>query len=118
MLEREEALRWAPETLQRMAEAREWLYVAEELQLQVVREFGYHPEDERWAVSELRCAHVRHPELGEISVWARNNLARDGSLREGAEIPHVPLFGKEGPTTLLDAIDPMKPTVLVCGSWS
>lgn len=118
MLEREEELRWAQPTLLRMAEASEWLHVAEELQQQVVCEFGYPPEQEAWAIAELRAAHIIHPELAEISVWARNNLARNGSLQNGSDVPDVPLFAQEGAASLLEVLDPVRPTVLVCGSWS
>jgi len=118
MLEREEELRLAPDTLRRMREAREWLDVAEELQLQVVREFGYQPEQESWALAEIRGAHIRHPELAELSVWVRNNLARDGVLSEGDDVPDVTLFRSEGSIGLYQILDRQKPTVLVCGSWS
>jgi len=118
MLEREEELRWAPGSLQRMREAREWLDVAEELQLQVVREFGFQPEQERWALAEMRGAHIRYPELTQVSVWARNNLARNGVLTEGDEVPDVALFHDQGSTSLHSILDREKPTVLLCGSWS
>jgi len=118
MLEREEELRWAPNILQKMRVSSEWLDVAEELQLQVVREFGYHPERECWALAEMRGAHIRHPELAQLSVWARNNIARDGTLSEGDEVPDVTLFGYGGSTSLHQVLDDERPTVLLCGSWS
>jgi len=89
MLQREEVLRASPEGLRRMAAAREWLDVAEEIQREVVREFGL-PEEAGLAL--LRSSTHRFPELRVLAVYARNNLARDGSLVEGDVCPDVNLL--------------------------
>merc|ERR1719443_2260804 len=102
-----------------MREAREWLYVADDIQRQVCTEFGH--ADSQAAMWELRTAHVRFPELRGLSVYARNNLARDGDLREGEAVPEVRglyRLGSEGSargTLLQDVICPRSPaTVLFC----
>merc|ERR1719422_1783982 len=89
MLQREEELRMSPEGLRSMASGREWLDAAGEMQRQVVREFGL-PEDEGLAL--LRSATNRFPELRQFAVYARNNLARDGDLAEGAVCPDITLL--------------------------
>lgn len=89
MLQREEVLRTSPEGVRRMAAAREWLDVAEEIQHEVVKEFGLPGEA---GLALLRSATHRFPELRMLAVYARNNLARDGDLAEGDVCPDVKLL--------------------------
>jgi len=72
-----------------MAAAREWLDVAEEIQRQVVLEFRL-PEKE--GLKLLRSAVHRFPELRQIAVYARSNLARNGTLVKGDLCPDVELL--------------------------
>eukprot|EP00929_Paragymnodinium_shiwhaense_P123937 TRINITY_DN9851_c0_g1_i2.p1 TRINITY_DN9851_c0_g1~~TRINITY_DN9851_c0_g1_i2.p1 ORF type:complete len:127 (-),score=30.31 TRINITY_DN9851_c0_g1_i2:659-1039(-) len=92
MLRREEQLRTSEEGLQRMKAAAEWLDGAEDMQRQVVSEFGLHPT---FGLSVLRSATQRFPELREIAVYVRNNIARVGLLQVGDIGDDVPLIALE-----------------------
>lgn len=89
MLQREEELRLSQTGLQKMAAAREWLDVAEQIQSQVVQEFGIAEEQ---GLKLLRSATLRFPELRQIAVYARNNLARDGRHVKGDCCPDLGLL--------------------------
>lgn len=89
MLCREEQLRTSPEGLQQMLIAREWLDAVEDIQRQVVLEFGL---EEDYGLSLLRSASYRFPELGHLAVYIRNNLARDGTLKVGDLCENVRLL--------------------------
>lgn len=108
-----------------MAAAREWLDVAEEIQREVVKEFGF-PEEAGLAL--LRSSTHRFPELRELAVYARNNLARDGGLVEGDVCPDVKLLhtGDRGAYSALSQLVSLHDlvakaavaTVLCAGSYS
>mmetsp|Transcript_27832 Transcript_27832/g.80120 ORF Transcript_27832/g.80120 Transcript_27832/m.80120 type:complete len:131 (-) Transcript_27832:1395-1787(-) len=128
MLIKEEKLRWHLATHERMKNAREWLDVAEEIQIQIVNEYGYVGKvNESYAAHLLRTAHVKYPDLKSISVYARENIARDGELKEGQTAPDVPLLDPAGaPCRLSELIKatqqreggggPLPFTLIVAGS--
>merc|ERR1712071_559745 len=89
MLRREEQIRMSPEGLQRMQSAHEWLDAAEDIQRQVVLEFGLEVD---YGLSFLRSASRRFPELGHLAVYIRNNLARDGAVEVGDLCANVRLL--------------------------
>lgn len=118
----------SPHGLQRMAAGREWLDAAHAIQCQVVQEFG---QEQEAGLALLRSATHRFPELRQVAVYARNNLARDGHLSEGDVCPDVRLLPlqREGPgcagggppqvVTLHSVVAGAdKATVLCAGSYS
>ena len=78
---------------------RSWLEVTEELQHDVVREFGYASGSARVTAAALRAlrgAAARHP---EHAFWVRYNRARRGALRAGDAAPDVSLARVDAATT-------------------
>jgi len=65
----------------------------------------------------MRTAHVAHPELKELSVYARCNLAEDGSLKVGDEWPNVNLWTLGGKQKGLKEMAGDL-TVICSGSWT
>lgn len=122
MLQRQEAQRFAPETLRRMevrtAAGEEWIDVVEDLQREVAIEFGFTSAlGIATAVHAMRTAHVRRPELAALSVYARCNLAEEGALAAGGACPDVPLFTLAGERRELRRwLGPT--TVVAAGSWT
>lgn len=122
MLEEEERLRLCPETQAKMREVteqqhKEWLDVVEEIQIQLVRKFGFGstPRQEALALHALRTAHVTYPEFRALSVYVRNNRARDGDLKEGDTVPDVPLMclPPTAPSCSSEALRALHPRPLV-----
>jgi len=106
--------------------AQEWLDVAEEIQRQVVFEFGLEAE---YGLALLRSATHRFPDLSHLAVYVRNNRARDGQLQAGDLCENVPLLDFAGafeaipdvvePSTSLHAVAAKSPlTVLCAGSFT
>lgn len=126
-LQREDVLRRSPEAQRRFAEAEssgktDWMEVAHDLQVEVLREFGVTDAQIGRALHELRTFANRHPEL---ALYVRHNRARRGELREGDECPSVPLAelagtGVGAPRPLLEFGGSAggKPLVLIAGSYS
>lgn len=124
MVQREAELRFSAEWQSRFAAAErrpdtDWLECVEELQLQVVREFGLPAA----AAQTLRTAHLAYPDepiFQEVPVYVRFNRARNGPLRVGAvvqeEVPIVELDGS--PASLWDLGGDGQPVVLIGGSHS
>lgn len=124
MVLRENQLRLSEEWQERFAAAerspdRDWLDCVEDLQLQVVREFGM-PDS---SVASLRHARSIHPSerfFLEVPICARYNRARNGPLRVGSEILDVPVANLDGTTiSLLDlGGSEQRPLVVIGGSRS
>lgn len=122
MLELQERRRFMPETLERM-HARtlaggEWLDVVRDIQREVAMEFGFRSVTGiATAVQRMRTAHTASPELARLSVYARANLAEDGTLQTGNRWPDVPLWTLEGTAIALSACCGDL-TVVCAGSWT
>mmetsp|Transcript_48877 Transcript_48877/g.90161 ORF Transcript_48877/g.90161 Transcript_48877/m.90161 type:complete len:442 (-) Transcript_48877:560-1885(-) len=122
MLRRQEELRFAPETLERMractAAGGQWLDVVRDMQREVAIEHGFcSAEGIAMAVRRMQTAHVTKPELAKLSVYARANLAENGTLQPGQVLPAVPLIGLDGqPSMLKDWCGDL--TVVCAGSWT
>jgi hypothetical protein len=120
MLQREEELRWSEAVQQRFTAAEasgtsEWMDVAREVQLEVLKEFHYE-EDSLVALHAFRLAAQKYP---EISMYIRENRARAGTLVVGDDAPNVQVVALNGTTTrLLDYSNGDRPLVVVAGSYS
>jgi len=123
MLIRENELRLSSEVQARYENAEkseciDWLKVTEEVQKQVIEEFGYLNSLEN-ALYCLRSAAVLYPddpEFKEIPLYVKYNRARDGSLKEGDRAPNTSPVALDG--TSCELLDKSKPTVLIAGSIS
>jgi len=121
---REKDLRLSPEWQERFAASermldKDWLDCVEELQVQVVSEFGL-PES---ATHLLRTAHLLHPDeafFKEVPLHVRFNRARNGPLQVGVLVPHVPVVTLNGvEKSLFDfGGNESRPLILIGGSRS
>lgn len=122
MLQKQEARRFAPETLERMRARTlaggEWLDVVHDIQREVALESGFKSVlGIAAAVQRMRTAHVTAPELSHISVYARANIAENGALLAGDQWPDVPLWSLDGTAgTLMSWCGAL--TVVCAGSWT
>lgn len=154
-LQREEQFRFSEVWQARFAAAEgrldmDWLDVVAVLQEQVVREVlscgptclsvssstscGKPPpseEDMRIALIALRTSATRYPddpELKQISVYRRYNIARHGSLRAHDALPDCRLVDASGtesggtPVSLHEwihhSVPPGQPLLIIAGSWT
>eukprot|EP00438_Fugacium_kawagutii_P010133 Skav212090 [mRNA] locus=scaffold4509:37891:38649:+ [translate_table: standard] len=106
MLRRQEKLRFAPETLERMeartASGGEWLDVVRDMQREVALDNGFRSAvGIETAVRRMQTAHTTVPEFVKLSVYARANLAEVGTLQPGQAFPNVPLVGLDGNESML-----------------
>ncbi|CAG8642223.1 18550_t:CDS:2 [Dentiscutata erythropus] len=70
---------------------RDWMDVTDQMQYELVREFGYSDE----AVQLMRRApqlYPDDPEFRDTQVYVRNNIANIGNLKEEMEAPDCPLI--------------------------
>lgn len=122
MLQEQEARRFAPETLARMRACTlaggEWLDVVRDMQREVAMESGFRSAlGIAAAVQRMRTAHATAPSLSHLSVYARANLAEDGTLQPKDLWPDVPLWSLEGAAaSLRTRCGPL--TVICAGSWT
>lgn len=122
MLELQEKRRFSPETIERMhaktLAGGEWLDVVRDIQREIAIEFGFKSViGIAAAVQRMRTAHTASPELTSLSVYARANLAENGTLRAGDQWPNVPLWTLEGKVLSLNAWCGNL-TVVCAGSWT
>jgi hypothetical protein len=122
MLQEQELRRFAPETLQRM-HARtlaggDWLDVVSDIQREIAIGHGFSSTlGIGAAVQEMRIAHVSHPQLAHCSVYARANLAVEGTLQCGDQLPNLPLWSLDG--VVKNSKDYCAPLTVICaGSWT
>ena len=122
MLKRQEHLRFAPETIERMqactASGGQWLDVVHDMQREVAIESGFRSSvGIAAAVRRMQTAHTAAPELATQSVYARENIAQDGSQQPGQALPDVPLVGLDGNNWMLkDWCGDL--TVVCAGPWT
>jgi len=122
MLRREEELRLSAAIQERYATVEidssdlDWMHVTEELQRQVVREFGATEDTEVQALMVLRHGATRGPYQ---PLYVRFQRARQGELRVGDRVPNCRLVDIEmKETSLHDEINNQKPVCLLAGSYS
>ncbi|KAG1680116.1 hypothetical protein FOA52_000229 [Chlamydomonas sp. UWO 241] len=65
-------------------ETRDWLVVTEQLQARVLREVGVQAEDMELALTAMRTAPQRYPDLKQL-----HQRSRRGPLRPGDRLPHA-----------------------------
>ena len=122
MLKRENELRLSQAVQKRFEEAErsesktDWIEVATQVQLEVLKEFNV-AESALHAV--YRCAANKHG----LSLYVKYNRAREGSLKVGAPAPDVSLVSlkNDGTTcvqSLLDIQEVDRPLIIVAGSIS
>lgn len=124
MVLRENALRLSPEWQARFAAAErtldtDWLDCVEELQQEVVQEFGLQTD----AVHFLQTAQSLYPEesfFREVPLYVKYNRARNGPLHVGAKVQDVPIVQLDGTRTPLLMLggNGRRPLVLIGGSRS
>lgn len=122
MLRREEELRLSAAVQERYAAVEidssdlDWMHVTEELQRQVVREFGATEDTEVEALMALRHGATK----GRYqSLYVRYQRARQGELLVGDRVPNCRLVDVEmKATSLHDEIDDQRPVCLLAGSYS
>jgi len=127
MLRRENELRLSPETqkLYESAEKRndtDWMEVTATLQERVLREFGVAEEDMARGLYTLRTSNQifpDDPEMKEIPLYVKYNIARQGSLNVGDSATDVPLTTLDNQTvSLLQYCKPNRPLVIIGASYS
>lgn len=123
MVVRENELRLS-ETWQRRFEDAErladtdWLECVVQLQVQVVREFGW-PDDTVQALRRARQHFPDDPFFAEVPIYVRFNRARNGPLSPGSVVPNVLVHRWDGvPQSLLALGGLTAPLVIVAGSFS
>ncbi|GBC38668.2 iodothyronine deiodinase [Rhizophagus irregularis DAOM 181602=DAOM 197198] len=125
LLQEEEKRRVSPELQQKYYEVgsdptsgKDWMDVTDQMQHELVREFGYSDE----AVELLRRApqlYKDDPAFQTTQVYVRNNIASIGNLKEGMPAPDcslVPLNNDKTITQLRSLYQPGRPLVLLAGS--
>ena len=121
MLKRENELRLSQSVQKRFEDAErsgsktDWIEVAEQIQLEVLREFNVSPK----ALNAYRCAANDH----DISLYVKYNRARKGDLEVGSKAPDVDLIQLEndGNTRAHSIVEMQRagrPLVIVAGSIS
>ena len=122
MLRRENAIRLSQTTQDAFHAAEssgeaDWLYVAEDVQKQVLEEFGMAANAENLLTYRKKA--LENPELVH---YVKFNRARQGTLKVGSEAPNVPVvttaFGQRVVPLLDEYQDMGKPLVVCAGSWS
>lgn len=123
MVLRENRLRLSAAWQKRFEEAEresdtDWLECVGQLQLQVVREFGW-PDS---AVHALRTARSLYPNerfFTEVPLYVRYNRARSGPLEQGSQVPMVQVHDLSGRPVPLWSFGGMSDAlVIVAGSFS
>jgi hypothetical protein len=123
MLHREEELRLSDPIQKRFADPSvDTIHVAADVQLQVVREFGFNDD----MVDMIRAAPALYPtcpEVRRIPHYQKFNRAREGHLISGSPVPNCPISLLNGTTTTLfdyfnHHFDTTKPILIAAGSYT
>lgn len=127
MLRRENELRVSPIvqslfTAVEQRNDRDWMEVATDVQVFVLREAKIKEADLPAALHLLRTASVHYPddpEFVSIPLYKKFNRNRQGPLQEGEPAPNVQLVKPDGSSChLLDLQTRNRPLVLVAGSYT
>ncbi|CAB4425472.1 unnamed protein product [Rhizophagus irregularis] len=120
LLREEERQRFSPEIQKKYFEVgsdptcgKDWMDVTDQMQHELVREFGYSDE----AVQLLRRApqlYPDDPEFRTTQVYVRNNIANIGNLTEGMPAPDCPLVPLESSifTAIIDNSNTTSPNLV------
>lgn len=99
-----------------------WLRISESIQFKIVKKFGFLDiYTQTLAVNQMRRAHVMFKDdkrFHNVSVYVRNNLAREGKLVSGDAILDVDLTDLDNKTIKLSDITCQsdKPTIVISSS--
>jgi len=135
MLRREQEMRVSPITQDKYRQAEldedtDWMEVTLQLQRDLIREFGYSPEEEEYGLQLLRSAQTLFPDDEEVKnsvLYLKYNKARQGPLREGEPAPDIPVRTMSGEYVSLFQNQFIsapfddgrkKPIAIVAGSWT
>ena len=125
MLQLEEKIRMSQEYIQMCDNVKDeingWLRISEEVQCHVAKQFGYTNQLEQdLAVNLMRTAQHVYPEeplFKTISVYVRNNLARQGDYVVGDIVPNILIHNEDLSTVELhNTFSKIKPNLLLCSS--
>lgn len=125
MCKKEEEIRWSPwyqsECDRVKDEVNGWLRISEQVQYQIVRDFGFKTDVESdIAVNQLRRARYIYPDEPEfqtIPVYVRNNRAKQCVFKEGEPVPNISISLLSGDQiSLYNILDKNKPNVLIGSS--
>lgn len=124
MLKVEETLRLSQAYISECSRVKDevngWLRVTGELQELVASHFGFNDEiSNLFAVNLMRSAHHKYSDdsrFSEVSVYVRNNLAKQGSLKIGDDSVELNIHDLNGKTVSLSSITDNKDTVIISSS--
>jgi hypothetical protein len=125
MLEREEKIRMSEDYVNKCSDVKNeingWLRISEELQYEIVKEFGYTSEiEQHLAVNRMRRAQYIYPSeplFKTISVYVRNNIANEGNLKENDVVPNLQIHTTNlENVNLHETFSKSKNNLLLCGS--
>lgn len=125
MLQAEEQIRMSAEYL-KMCDAVKnepngWLRISEQIQYNIAKQFGYVRSIEQdLAVNRMRRAQYLYPNeplFKTISVYVRNNLAREGDFKVGNLVPNLTIFNENlKQIQLYDTLNKTKLNMLIASS--
>ena len=122
LLVAEEKARHSPEYVRECDEVKDevngWLRISAEYQKKIAKSFGFKDGIEvTYAVDQMRRATQIYPELREISVYRRENLANKGKFRSGDTVPNVIIHKRNlSEIRLYDTFSQEIPNVLILSS--
>ena len=84
---------------------------------------GYNPyKDDSLKAYHLACGkHINDPEIKELVVWMKYDKMRKSLLKTGQKpiVEDIQLFNLNNESfNLKDLLDPVKPNLIICGSYS
>ncbi len=125
MLKVEESIRMSEEYIKMCDEVKDetngWLRISEEIQYEIAKKFGYNSQLEQdIAVNLMRSASNNYPNdplFKTLSVYVRNNLARQGEFIESNVVPNIQIHNEDMSfINLYDTFDKTKPNLMLCSS--
>jgi hypothetical protein len=125
MVKKEEEIRWSPwyqsECDIVKDEVNGWLRISEQVQYQVVKEFGFeNPIEADIAVNQLRRARYIYPDeplFQTIPVYVRNNRAKQCVFKERSIVPNILIGTMDGnDINLYQILNQTQPNVLIGSS--
>jgi hypothetical protein len=125
MITKEEEIRWSKWYQDQCDNVKDevngWLRISEQVQYQVVKDFGFTSDIEAdIAVNYLRRARYIYPEEDKfktIPVYVRNNKAKQCNFAAGDSVPNVNICFKSGePINLYNIMDKSKLNIIIGSS--
>lgn len=98
-----------------------WLELSEQIQYSIVQKYGFNSTiEQELAIIKMRSASTTYkndPEFTNISVYVRNNLARNGEYKIGDVVPNILIYQQNLiAIQLFDIFDHNKRNLLITGS--